>query len=290
MATPFLPDLSGVQPRRATTSSKPKAAALPSMLGDHEIAPHLRNLSYGARKLELKLKVKPKKSPIIIEGFPGFGFVATIAVEYLMDHLKMHSIGSFWSPRLAPIAFVHGKRIVQPLEIFHNDKYNIIVVEAVAGVAGMEWEVADALLQLYKKVNAKEIISIEGIGAPVSRAEPAAYFYANNDASKKKFEAMGVSQIRDGIIFGPSGALMLKTDKAINSSYIFAETRSNLPDSRAAAKIIEVLDKYLGLKVDCKPLLKKAAGFEEELKGLLQQAKEAGTLKRDNEDEQAYIG
>lgn len=289
MATPFLPDLSGVTPRR-TISPKSKISMVPGMPNNQEITPHLRSMSYGARKLELKLKLKPKKSPIIIEGFPGFGFVATIAVEFLMDHLKMHSIGSFWSPRLAPIAFVHGKRIVQPLEIFHNDKYNIIIVEAVAGVAGMEWEVADALLQLYKKVNAKELISIEGIGAPVERREPAAYFYANNDVSKKKFEAIGVSQIRDGIIFGPSGALMLKSDKSVNSSFIFAETRSNLPDSKAAAKIIQVLDQYLGLKIDYKPLLKKAAGFEEQIKDLLAQAKQAGTLKRDKEEEQPYIG
>jgi predicted ATP-grasp superfamily ATP-dependent carboligase len=289
MATPFLPDLSGVQPRR-TISPKSKISMVPGMLNNHEITPHLRSMSYGARKLELKLKLKPKKSPIIIEGFPGFGFVATIAVEFLMDHLKMHSIGSFWSPRLAPIAFVHGKRIVQPLEIFHNDKYNIIVVEAVAGVAGMEWEVADALIQLYKKVNAKEIISIEGIGAPTERKEPAAYYFTNNDATKKKFENIGISQIRDGIIFGPSGALMLKVDKSVNSSFIFAETRSNLPDSRAAAKIIEILDQYLNLKIDYKPLLKKAAGFEEQIKDLLQQAKQATTIKQGKEDEQPYIG
>ena len=287
MATSILPDLSGIQ--RRMTNPKLKLPSMPGLPNNHEIAPNLRSMSYGSRKLELKLRKKPKNS-IIIEGFPGFGFVATIAVEYLMDHLKMHPIGSFWSPRLAPIAFVHGKRVMQPLEIFHNDKYNIIILEAVTGVAGMEWEVTDALLDLYKKVDAKEIICIEGIGAPSEQAEPVAYFYSNQEAGKKKFESIKIDPVKDGIIFGPAGALMLKADKKINASFIFAETHSNLPDSKAAAKIIEVLDKYLGLKIDYRPLLKKAEGFEEQLKDLMEKAKESGAIKKAKEDEQRYIG
>jgi uncharacterized protein (TIGR00161 family) len=287
MATSILPDLSGVQ--RRLSSPKIKIPSMPGMPNGNGLAPSLRSMSYGTKKLELKLKITPK-NPIIIEGFPGFGFVATIAVEYLMDHLKMHPIGSFWSPRLAPIAFIHGRRVIQPLEIFHNDKYNIIVLEAVTGVAGMEWEVTDALLELYKKVDAKEIISIEGIGAPEEQAEPEAYYFANQEAGKKKFESLGLEPVKDGVIFGPAGALMLKADKKINASFIFAETRSNLPDSKAAAKIIEVLDKYLNLKVDYRPLLKKAASFEEQLKGLMEKAKEAGAMKKEREPEQEYIG
>ena len=42
--------------------------------------------------MELILHEKPKR-PIIIEGFPGIGFVGTIAVEYMINHLKTRSIG-----------------------------------------------------------------------------------------------------------------------------------------------------------------------------------------------------
>ena len=41
--------------------------------------------------MELKLDKKPK-NPIIIEGFPGFGFVGTIATEFLIDHLNAKPI------------------------------------------------------------------------------------------------------------------------------------------------------------------------------------------------------
>ena len=41
--------------------------------------------------MEIKLYKKPK-SPLIIEGFPGFGLVGTIATEFLLEHLQTEQI------------------------------------------------------------------------------------------------------------------------------------------------------------------------------------------------------
>jgi predicted ATP-grasp superfamily ATP-dependent carboligase len=53
-------------------------------------------------------------------------------------------------------------------------------------------------------------------------------------------------------------------------SCIFVETHSSLPDSKAAAKAIEVLDKYLNLKIAYAPLLKQAEKFEAKVRGLME--------------------
>jgi len=238
--------------------------------------------------MQIELWEKPK-NPIIIEGFPGFGFVSTIAVEYLMDHLKTKSIGRIWSPELAPMALVHGKRIIQPLEIFYNEKYNIVLLEAITGVAGLEWEIADALVLLAKELNAKEIIAIEGIGSQEERPEPMAFYHTNQETKKKIFESADCLPIAEGVIFGVSGALLVKLKPETKASFVFAETHSNLPDSRAAAKIIEVLDKYLKLDIDYKPLLKKAAEFEEKLRGIVDKTREAIDTKRVR-DNTPYFG
>ncbi len=287
MAKSFLPNLGRFE---ATKAAAPRAkASLPLNGFAENLSQNLKGMRYGSKKLELELKLTPK-NPIIIEGFPGLGFVATIVTEYLMDHLKMHSIGKLWSPRLAPMALVHGKRVVQPIEIFHNDKYNLIVLEAVAGVTGMEWEVADAVLELYKKTKAKEIIGIEGIGSPVVRKEPGAFYYTTQKEKIAGLEKAGLRAISEGAIFGVSGALMIKQPKNVKASFIFAETHSDMPDSRAAAKIIQVLDQYLGLDVDYKPLLKRAAEFEEKLKDLIEQTQDAASMKKDKDQAMPYIG
>ena len=50
--------------------------------------------------MKFELKKKPK-NPTIIEGFPGFGLVGTIASEFLMSHLDCEQIGRFYfEPKL----------------------------------------------------------------------------------------------------------------------------------------------------------------------------------------------
>jgi len=51
---------------------------------------------------------------------------------------------------------------------------------------------------------------------------------------------------------------------------IFAETQSNMPDSRAASNVITALDKLMGLKIDPKPLIEQAERFEEKLKKVME--------------------
>jgi len=76
--------------------------------------------------------------------------------------------------------------------------------------------------------------------------------------------------------------------KSAPISCIFVETQSGLPDSRAAAEIIKVLDIYLGLKVDPKPLLKKAEAFEGKIKNLMQSSQKV--VKSKDEKQLSYMG
>ena len=84
---------------------------------------------------------------------------------------------------------------------------------------------------------------------------------------------------------------MIKGVDKLKTSFIFAETQAGLPDSRAAARIIEILDKYIGLKVEIGPLVTQAGQMEDHLKELLNQVKEQKQLKDvKDSDEAEYIG
>jgi uncharacterized protein (TIGR00161 family) len=238
--------------------------------------------------MKLILKGKPKPNCTIIEGVPGFGFVSTIATEYLIDHLNTKQIGSIFSEELSPLAIIHEGEVKDPISIHYNAKYNLVIVQAVTSIAGLEWELAEALSELYKKFKAKEIISIEGIQGPGTK-EPSAYAYTTVKKNEMALKKAKIKKLENGIILGTSGALMIKTNHDLNATYLFAETMTDLPDSKAAAKIIESLDKYLGLKVDYKPLLKKAEVFEAKLKELIKRAGEA-SLEKVKRDAAPYVG
>ena len=220
----------------------------------------------------IKLDKKPK-GVTIIEGFPGFGLVGTIATEFLIDHLKTEFIGNIWLEDLPPIATIHQSKIIEPLGIHYNKKYNIVLIHGITAAKRMEWKIAEAISKIAKMLNAKMVISLEGIGAPGMKTSNL-YYYSTDPKLKKAMNKNGLKLLKEGIIVGVTGALLLKRTK-LPMSCIFAETASNLPDSRAAAKVIGALDKVLGLKVDTKPLMKQAKEFENKLKTLLKGAQRA---------------
>ena len=215
------------------------------------------------------------KNPIIIEGFPGFGLVGTISTEYLINTLKAKMIGYIKMEEAPPMLAIHEGEIVKPLGVFYDKKNNLVILHVMTNVAGFEWKLSEKIIELHQKLNAKEIISIEGVGSMKLSGDSKSYFFSNKSIFAKKFKSHKIDPLNEGIIMGVTATLMLQADSEIPISCIFAETHSNLPDSKAAAKIIEVLDKYLGLKVDYKPLLKQAEKFETKIQKMLKESQRA---------------
>ena len=236
--------------------------------------------------MQLNLKKKPKNCRLI-EGFPGFGLVGTIASEFLLEHLKFEQIGKVIANEMPATVAIHEGKLIEPLGIFHNKDYNLVLLHAITASAGIEWALSDMVLDIIKQLKIKEIICLEGVGSSDETATSRVFFHSNNDANKKKLEKIKVEQLKEGIIIGVTGAVLLKAEK-IPISCIFAETHTSLPDSKAAAKVIEVLDKYLGLKIDYKPLIVQAEKFEQKLKTILSDTNQAQQLSE--QKKLSYVG
>ncbi len=232
----------------------------------------------------IELKERPK-NPIIIEGFPGFGFVSTIATEFLIKHLDAKRIGKIFSDKLKPMVAIHNSEIIDPLEIYYDKKHNLIILRALSNISGAEWEIAEMIMELAKKLKAKEIISIEGVASESLRKKSKTYYFTN--LKKGKFEQIKLENFKNGVIVGVTGVLLLKS-KEIPLSCIFVEADPTLPDSRAAGEAVKVLDSYLELKVDYKPLIKAAEKFEDKLKQLMTSVKKAGEQKQKKDT--SYLG
>ena len=223
--------------------------------------------------MEVKLWKKPKNCTII-EGFPGFGLVGTIASEFLIEHLKTEQIGKILFNDMPAMVAIHENKVIEPLGIFYNQKYNIVIVHAITAATHYEWDMASTIGKIASDLQAKEIVSLEGVGSGEESEGSRVFYYANNEKNAKIFEKAGIEALKEGIIIGVTGAILLRVEKT-PVSCLFAETHSNLPDSKASAKIVEALDKYLGMDLDYKPLLEQAEKFEEKLKTILQKSQEA---------------
>ena len=201
--------------------------------------------------------------------------------------LKFEQIGKIIFDEMPATIAIHDCKVVEPLGIFYNKKYNLILLHAITASSGMEWKLSEMVVDLAKQLNAKEIVSLEGVGSSEETTTSRVFFYSNNEKNKNKFKKIKVEPLKEGIIIGVTGAVLLRAEK-IPVSCIFAETHTNLPDSKAAAKVIEVLDKYLGLRVDYKPLIAQAEKFENKLRGLLTEGQKAQQVSE--KKKLSYVG
>ena len=226
----------------------------------------------------LVLKKRPK-GVTIIEGFPGIGLVGTITTEFLMEHLNTEKIGSVMIDDVPAIVAVHSNKVIEPISIHYNKKYNIVIVHAITLGKGGGWDIAEVIQQLASELNAKEIISIEGVGTMKPTGEASAVFYYST-VGKQSLNKIA-QPLKEGIIVGVTGALLARReDYKVPITAFFAETPSNMPDSKGSANVIKALDMYLGLNVDPKPLLKQAQQFEEKLKQIMTTAKKTTDLQK----------
>jgi len=234
---------------------------------------------------KLVLDKKPPKGVTVIEGFPGLGLVGTIATGFLLDHLKCEKLGSYYFEDPPATLAVHGCQIVDPIGFFYNKEHNLVIVHAITSAAGVEFQAADLVLELCKQIKASHIITLEGVGS-TEADETRGFFYTEHAQMRKTMEKQGIDCIGEGIIMGVTAALLMR--KQLPMLSLFAETHSKLPDSKAAAKLVEVLDKLLDLKVDYEPLLKQAEEFEKQLKAMLSQTMKAQEMKE--KKQVGYIG
>lgn len=235
--------------------------------------------------MKLILTKKPK-GVTIIDGFPGMGLIGTIATEFLIEHLETEQIGSIEVEESPAMVAVHEGQVIEPVSIHYNKQYNIVLIHAISIGKGLGWQLADKIREVAKELQAKEILSLEGVGSPEMTQNSSIFYYSTNKKKTKQLDLIA-KPLREGIIVGATGALMAK-EKVTPITALFAETHSNLPDSKAAASIIKAVDAYLGLKVDPKPLLKQAEEFEKKLKGIMESAKHTDNLAK--KKSLSYVG
>jgi uncharacterized protein len=234
---------------------------------------------------KLVLTKKIPSGATVIEGFPGIGLVGTIATGFLLDHLKCEKIGTYYFEDPPATLAVHGCQIIDQVGIYYNKEHHTVIVHAIASASGTEFRAADLILDLCKQVKASEIITLEGVGSQ-DGTENRGFYYTDHAQLRKTMAKIGVDCLGEGIIMGVTAALIMRGGFPTLS--LFAETHSKLPDSKAAAKLVEILDKFLDLKVNYEPLLKQAEEFEKRLKTMLSQSMKAQEMKEKKEVK--YIG
>jgi len=261
-------------------------------------------------KITKTVKKMPKlKRPILIEGLPGIGNVGKVAVDFIIDELEAKKLYDIFSYTFPHSVFVNEKNLVSlpQISLYYKqfkDKRNDLLllagdIQPTDEVASYEF--TDKILDIFEKLNGKEIITLGGIGLATVPKKPKVYCTGNSkDIIKKYKNGTKLDNKLYGVvgpIIGVSGLLLGMAERRnIKAISFLAETFGHplYLGINGAKEIINVLNKMLGLKVNIKKLEKEIDEVESEMmkitKGLTDVSKQTALKKIKDKFDLSYIG
>ncbi len=203
---------------------------------------------------------------IILEGSPELGLIGNILGWLLVEQLDMKLIGFVDSKYFPPLAVLYNGITMHPFRIYSTDGIVLFLSDFIIPPA-VTYDMANAIVDWAEKNNSKEILTFNSVVVREKTGQIAGA--GNSEDVIKSLSDMDIPIMPFGNLNGLSGTLMIRSKiKGIPASCLFAEVLNQYPDPRAAANMVQTLNKKLNINIDPDPLLKEAEEIESRLKEL----------------------
>ena len=206
------------------------------------------------------------KDAVVLEGSPELGLIGNILGWLLVEELKMKQIGYIDSKDFPPLAVLYKGIAIHPFRIYSTDGIVLFLSDFIVPPT-VSYDMSNAIVDWMEKNNSKELITFNSMVVMEKSDSVAAA--ANSEDALKRLGNLDLPILPFGNVNGLSGSLLTRTaTKDIPASCLFAEVLNQYPDPRAAASLVNVLNKMLNIEVNAEPLLKEADEIEDRLKEL----------------------
>jgi uncharacterized protein len=240
-----------------------------------------------------ELKKMDLKNAIVIDGFPSVGLVSSIVANFLITELKLEQIGILDAPQFPVVSLIKNSEPHHPVRIYAGSKLSgrgdgdkiVVFTSELQPPPNMVKVIANTMLDWIEEQKCGLLVSPEGLviedgGDEDSRAGMKVYGVGSTKRARELLVEPNVFPFTEGIITGIAGVLLNEGKiRDFDVICLLAEAYQDIPDARAAAKVIEVLDRILlHTKLDAKPLYEEALRIEKELQKIREKSKTTKTV------------
>jgi uncharacterized protein len=217
------------------------------------------------------------KNAVAIIGFPSLGLVSSIATSFLAKELKLDLIGAITSPSFPAYAIIQNGIPMPPVRFYGGcrdcfDDHGIdcedlvVITSEFVPKPDQLSDMADMIIDWCIKNDVKTVITLDGI--PLF--EPDNYSIigvGSTEAARKMMKDYNITSFDEGMVRGLSGMLLVKAaDEDVNVITLLGSAKSDMPDPRGAAKLMEPLSRMLPeLKLDTAPLYTEAEEMDKRI-------------------------
>ncbi len=245
-----------------------------------------------------ELKKTNLKGATVIDGFPSIGLVSSIVANYLVNALHLQQIGTMESDHFPAISLIRKGQPLSTVRIYASERVVgaddetdqlVVFLSEFQPPPNLIRPIAATLLDWVSEQRCRAMISPEGLVIEREGEEPNpelpegarpaetvdVYGVGSTKKANKWLSEHGIKLFEEGVITGVAGVLLNEgARREFDVITILAEAHSNYPDARAAAKVIEIIDKLvLNIDLSAEPLYREAEEIERQIKSIHRQAR-----------------
>ncbi len=235
-------------------------------------------------EVALRTLYEPKvKSPILVCGLPGSGYVGKLAVDQLIESFKGELFEEFYSGSFPPHANVDDQGVGRSIrgELYHcetgqrNDLL-IFTADAQPTTSEGEYELSEVVLRAAMRRGATAVFSLAAYITGAFTAEQRVFGAATSQELLSELTENGVRAMREGGISGMNGIIIATAGLlGLDGACLLGETSGYLVDPVASQVVLEALSRVLKLNIDLRALKDRAVEAKE-LMGQIQSMTEKG--------------
>jgi len=258
------------------------------------------------------LKKVDLKDATVIDGFPSVGLVSSIVANYIVKVLSLEQVGVLDSDYFPALSLVRRAEPLDTVRIYAGPRVGsetsgdqiVVFISEFQPPPNIIRSIAGTMLDWLHEEKCRILYSPEGLvieregqnnakpGGGESESEEAetdtapespqlaareieTYGIGSTPRARKLLEDNHIKLFQEGVITGMAGVLLNQGKRRdFDVISLLAEANPQYPDARAAAKVIETLDKLiLHIRLDSGPLYDEAGVIEAQIKSVQKQTK-----------------
>jgi uncharacterized protein (TIGR00162 family) len=202
---------------------------------------------------------KPKlDNPVLIEGLPGIGFVANIAVLYLVRELKANRFAEIHSSAFQDLAVTtetgSTRSPMNELYYFKNKAGGRDLILWHGNTQALttfgQYELCGRVLDQAQELGCRYVISLGGFRTEEAKPAPQIFCAATDTETLNDALSLGTKTMV-GQIFGVAGLVIgLSRQRGLKGFSLLVETPGTYPDGSAVRTVLTSLSKFLTLNLD----------------------------------------
>jgi uncharacterized protein (TIGR00162 family) len=215
---------------------------------------------------EQVLAVPKAKSPVLVCGMPGSGYVGKLGADHLIDLFKARKVVEYVCESFPPQVNVKedGTARTPRAELYFASQrkpHDIFVFTADAQPTTSEGEYAlsDAVVKFARKVGVKTIYTLAAYITGAFSSTPRVFGAGTSKGMLDTLAGKGVTVMKEGGISGMNGLLIgMASLRGLEGACLLGETSGYVVDAAASKSVLDALSRIIGVPIDTAKLKEKA--------------------------------